>query len=295
MADMTEMTTQSTGSGSQEPVSQIRAALAERIEQGTLDLPLLPQVASQVMALTGDPNTDAARFSSLIHQDQALAGHILRIANCPAYMPRSPIVSLQQSIAWLGLNILAEIAVTISLQNGVFRVQGYKAEIKQLWRHAFATALYGKEIARLGRHNVESAFLCGLLHSIGKPVILHAVSELQKQVETTLPWDAMHMLMQEYHTQVGTVMADRWNLPSQVRAAITYYDNYMQAPSHPQAAMTTCLANRFATHLIDPQTLTEQAVREQPVVRDLNLYPDDLTALFEKRDTILTSADAMAL
>ena len=66
-------------------------ALVERIDKGRIDLPVLPQVAGRVMALAGDPSADAARLSALIHQDQALAAHVLRIANSPAYMPRTPI------------------------------------------------------------------------------------------------------------------------------------------------------------------------------------------------------------
>jgi len=61
-----------------EPVEQVRTLLVDRIEKGELRLPLLPQVAHQVMTLTNDPDSDATRLASLIQQDQALAGHILR-------------------------------------------------------------------------------------------------------------------------------------------------------------------------------------------------------------------------
>ncbi len=176
------MSTQLVSLGSVEPLEKLRDALVERINTQALDLPLLPQAASQVMSFMSDPNADATRLSSLIHQDQALAGHVLRIANSPAYMPRSPIVSLQQAVAWLGMHVLGEIAFTASRQKGVFRVQGYEDEIKRMWRHALITGLYAKEIARQRRHNVEGAFLCGLLHAIGKPVVVHALTDLQKKL-----------------------------------------------------------------------------------------------------------------
>ena len=41
---------------------------------------------------------------------------------------------------------------------------------------------FAKEIARMRRANVESAFLCGLLHDIGKPVILQALADLQRDI-----------------------------------------------------------------------------------------------------------------
>ncbi|MEC4671956.1 MAG: HDOD domain-containing protein, partial [Nitrospirota bacterium] len=101
-----------------EPVEQVRTLLVDRIEKGELRLPLLPQVAHQVMTLTNDPDSDVTRLASLIQQDQALAGQILSVANSPAYMPRSPIVSLQQAVAWLGMKHLADMALMVSIQSG---------------------------------------------------------------------------------------------------------------------------------------------------------------------------------
>ena len=66
---------------------KLEQALVKKLDAGEVELPLLPQVASQVMALAADATADAAKLSSLIHQDQALAAHVLRIANSPASTP----------------------------------------------------------------------------------------------------------------------------------------------------------------------------------------------------------------
>lgn len=68
------------------PIEKVEQILVQKLERGDIELPLLPQVATQVMALTSDPEADAAKLSSLIHQDQALAAHVLLLANSPAYM-----------------------------------------------------------------------------------------------------------------------------------------------------------------------------------------------------------------
>ncbi|NOU10644.1 MAG: HDOD domain-containing protein, partial [Nitrospira sp.] len=120
-------------------LEQLEQALVQKIKTGDVELPLLPQAASQVMALASDPSADAAKLSALIHQDQALAAHVLRIANSPAYMPRSPVVSLQHAVAMLGITLLSEIAFTASLKTGAFKVPGYEDDVKQLWRHSLAS------------------------------------------------------------------------------------------------------------------------------------------------------------
>src|SRR5512144_1207779 len=120
--------------GSAEVRSLLRDALADRLERADVVLPLPPRIATEVLALTRDQDADFTRIAQLLHQDPALAGHVLRIANSPTHLPRSPIVSLQQAITRLGLRMLAEIALIASVQSGVFRVPGYEAELKQIWR-----------------------------------------------------------------------------------------------------------------------------------------------------------------
>ena len=273
---------------------QVERALVERIDKDRIDLPVLPQVAGKVMALANDPAADAARLSALIHQDQALAAHVLRIANSPAYMPRTPIASLQHAVAMLGVNQLSEIAVTISLKSGTVKIPGHEADVRQLWRHALASGAYAKEIARMRRYNVESAYLCGLLHAVGKPVVLKTVTTIASEMHVPLEPSAISAFLDGYHSRIGNLIATEWALPPQVADAITYYGIYEQAPSHRQEAMMTCLADRLATYILIPDSFDDSTLREHSVFADLNLYPNDIDALLSLKDKILNLVDTMA-
>jgi HD-like signal output (HDOD) protein len=277
------------------PIEILERSLLQKLEQGELELPLLPQVASQVMALSSDPNADAAKLSSLIHQDQALAAHVLRIANSPAYMPRSPVVSLQHAVAMLGINLLSEIAFTASLKAGAFQVPGHEDAVKQLWRHSLASGAFGKEVARARRVNVESAFLCGLLHAIGKPVVLRTAAAIAQKQNIPVDKPMLHMLMNGYHSRVGCLIADKWSLPKQVAEAIQYYSDYDHATSFRQECLLTCVADRLATHLLIPDDMPEETLRDHPAFAELNLYPNDIDQLVACRDKILAVVNAMNL
>ena len=277
----------------QEEREALRSFIADQLGRGNLDLPLLPVVANRVLLLSSDPNADASKLSSLIQQDQVLAGQILRIANSPAYATRTPIVSLQQAITWLGLTMLAGLAFSVSVQSGVFHTTGYEKEVRSLWRHALATGLFGKEIARRIRHNVENAFLCGLLHTIGKPAILHLlVSSPDKSVEP-FSWTTVESLFEEFHITAGSKLAAVWQLPDPVQETIRYYqDNqYHQAISPTKGAMITCLAHHLASAMLEDSTQDEQSLLTLPVVQDLNFYPEDMTALLELRETVRASVE----
>ena len=292
--DKYDMPLVSTRPTQQEESLALRTFITTQLEQGTVDLPLLPVVANQVLQLSGDPNADANKLSTLIQQDQALAGQILRIANSPANLPRSPIVSLQQAIAWLGMNMLAGLAFSVSVQNGIFSINGYEKEIRRLWSHALVTGLYGKEIARRMRHNVENAFLCGLLHTIGKPVILHLILTSSTTQGSHPSWTLLEPLIQEFHISAGTKLAEVWKLPDTVQEAIRLYPDhtYSQATSPTKGAIITCLADHLASYSLGVSSLDEETLRALPVIHDLNFYPDDMDALLELREGIQQSVDA---
>ncbi|TKB72543.1 MAG: HDOD domain-containing protein [Nitrospira sp.] len=273
---------------------QVEQALVERIDKDKIDLPVLPQVAGRVMALANDPDADAARLSALIHQDQALAAHVLRISNSPAYMPRTPIASLQHAVAMLGISQLSEIAVTVSLKSGAVKVPGHETELRQLWRHALASGAYAKEIARMRRYNVESAYLCGLLHTVGKPVVLRTVTAIAAEMRFTLTPGAVTAFLDGYHPRVGNLIATEWALPPQVAEAIAYYSIHEQAPTHRQEAMMTCLADRLATYILVPDSFDDSTLRDHSVFTDLNLYPNDIDALLSLKEKVLSLVDTMA-
>jgi len=279
----------------------LRQHVADRLGTGTIALPLLPQVASQVLALTSQPKVDALQLSNLIHRDPALAGQVLRIANSPAYMPSMPIVSLQQAVARLGMETVTEIVLAASLQSGTFKVPGYEGALKQLWRHGLASGLFAKEIARLLRSNVESAFLCGLLHAVGKPALLQVVADAQRErmrekvSRTPVSDDVLRALLAEFHTGVGLRIATSWALPQTVMNAIAYYATFETAPANRREAAVACLADVFATDLDDASPTFETDIRRQAVVGELNLYSEDVGQLLAKRPVVARTVESMTL
>ena len=275
--------------------ASLRAELAGRLRAGDLKLPLMPRVATQLLAMARDSDSDASKLSQLIHQDPALAGQVLRIANSPAYLPRTPIVSLQQAVTRLGFGALIEIAVAASLQSGTFRVPGYEEDLRLLWRHALASGAWAKEIARAKRSNVESAFLCGLLHGVGKPTVLQAVVDVSAALGVPLESNELMALLGEHHTPVGSLIAERWSLPRQVSDSIASYATYRDRGARALEPMITCLADRLATFLLWPEAMDEPALRDHPVFADLNLYPEDVDALIEKREAVTTFVGALAV
>jgi len=277
-----------------EPLLLLRGALTERLRSAQLELPLPPRVATEVIALSRDDDADVGRLARLLHQDPALAGHVLRIANSPAYLPRSPIVSLQQAVTRLGLRLLSEIALVASVQCGVFRVPGHEDELKRIWRHALASGAFGREIARSLRSNVESAFLCGLLHTIGKPLVLQTTIDLAGKLGVPARRDDVAALVAEFHVEAGGLLATRWGLPRAVCDAIALYQSYEPGPGCAPEPVITALADALATRLVEGIE-DDAAVRAHRAWIDLNIYPEDADALLAKGEAVSELIESMVL
>ncbi len=278
---------------SSDPSEELRIALQKVIDDQQLDLPILPDVANQILSMVRDESTDAADLAKLIHSDQSLAAHLLQVANSPAYMGSRKIVSLQQAIARLGLRTISEIALAMVVKAQLFNVRGHEKTLEGLWRHSLASAAWAREIARALRYNVESAFLCGLLHEIGKPTCLQALVDIEQARNQHSDNATLYDLMESFHIQVGTVLACAWALPDPACEAIAHYQNYAEARSFARDAMIVHCAHTFATALLDSNGFDEEALRELPVLAELNLYPDDVSALFGKIELIQETVEAL--
>lgn len=274
--------------------SVLRDRLVDSIENKKLELPILPGAASQVLSLCGDATADVKKLAGLIQSDQALAGHVLRVANSAAYAPREPIVSLQQAISRLGFTALCDIALAIALKSKVFHVAGHEDAIKKLWVHSAATGAWAKEIARLRRRNVEGAFLSGLLHDVGKPVIWQALLELQRKTDPLPDESLIEIWLDEFHTRVGGELLERWPLPKWMAEVVRWHHHPDLAGEHGEAAATACLADVLAHEFTTPTTEGMALLRRHPTLAALGLYADELDLLLERREQVALVTEAFA-
>ncbi|HET6474366.1 MAG TPA: HDOD domain-containing protein [Pseudomonadales bacterium] len=265
---------------------RLAAALAAR----AVELPPMPGVAAEVIASSIDDQADAIRLAQLIQTDQGLASHVLRIVNSPALRAAMEIVALRQAIARLGMNRIREIAIAASLSNALFASATYADEANRAWQLALGASLWSKEIARVCRKNTEIAYLCGLLHNVGAPVVLNAIGAASPV--RLSPRDVAGLLA-EFEVRAGALLAEEWRLPSAVAATIRYVDDFRGASEHVDVVAVVRCAVRFARSMLDGE-LNANALSGFDAIDHLNLYPEDVAALIGAGESIRTAMQAMS-
>lgn len=270
------------------------ANLIELVEAGRIELPLLPDVAAQVLALCNAPDSDARALAALLQRDPAMAGHVLRVANSAAFAPREPIVSLQQAVSRMGMSALSQIAMAVAMKSKVFQVKGFEDRLRAIWIHSATSGAWAKEVARSVRHNVEGAFLCGLLHDVGKPIVLQTALDLFRESQRQVDRDALEASMQALHERVGELLLAKWKMPAWMVGAVARHHDPASAREHVLEARTTCLADLLAHWSTDGDPQKAEELRVHPVVRELNLYADEWENLLSARSRVMRIAEAFA-
>ncbi|MFL0811603.1 MAG: HDOD domain-containing protein [Agarilytica sp.] len=279
-------------------VSDIAEELQKRIKSNKLEVPLLPAVAGKVVRLTQDPESEAADLAKLVQSDQTLAGHVMRVANSAAYSPNSSMVSLQQAITRLGMKLIAEIALSASINTRLFNTPGFEKHIEYEIKYSLASALWAKEVARACRKNVEAAFLSGLLHDIGRPVAIQSSLEIAQGLKLTPSKEEILALEDKYHHPIGIRVVEAWEMPNSVVESLQYFYNYKQKHSVQLQTMIVRGGALVASHLMceddgKHECMTIEELKAQSVFADLNLYPDQVDELLEKEEAVNSTLEAM--
>ncbi len=266
--------------------------LDQRVHSGKLDIPMLPEVAHRVIQITNDPESGTAQLMRVIQTDQALAAKVMRTANSAAYAASASIVSLQQAIARLGMITIRNIALASCLNARLFKAPGLEGHIENIWQHSLCTALWSKEIARGTKSNVETAFLCGLLSSIGLPIMLQEVVDVARKENLLDNLDLVMEVAQELAPDAARMALESWRMPPIVTDAIVHKHRYADAGIGRELAMIISAAALFADVMCTECPEIDD-LKKEPVLAALNLYPDEIDAILLKQDMIREALETL--
>lgn len=279
--------------------NRILDAVLLDVESGNIEVPMLPEVASKVVRLTQDPESDALELSKLIQGDQTLAGHVMRVANSAAYSPNASMVSLQQAITRLGMRIIAEIALAASINSSLFNTPGHEKHIQYILNCSLAAGLWAKETARSCRKNVEAAFLSGLLNDIGRPVAVQSAIAASEKLKIPLNKEDIYEIEQVTKRKIGLAVLEQWEMPEAVKSVVSYFDRYDEPHEGQQQTMIVVAGTAVAQHFYcdedESNCPTKAELLADPVFGKINLYQDEVETLLEKKDAVNSAMEAMGL
>lgn len=191
--------------------------LALELENGDISLPSLPDVVLKIRKLLESDNCDFQRISQAVTMDPVLVSKLFVFANS-AYYNRANIKAetLDAAISRLGFEVVRNTAMSLAMK------QLYKSDtrddvaryVREVWSRGITLSCMAYALARTQTNlNQETAYLCGLMHEVGKLYILTKAEEFPDFLGDT---EKLEAVMHEWNPQVSKSIVESWGFPHDV-------------------------------------------------------------------------------
>lgn len=233
----------------------MNAVHLEEVLQKIHNLPSLPSVVLELLESIDQEDVNVDSLAKKIAQDQALTAKTLRLANSSFYGMPKQVNTIHEAIAILGFRTVRSLATTAALLDTFSGRMHASFNAAPFWRHALATAICARELAAHLNSNPERAYTAGLLHDIGRLVL---VTQFQDKYQATMAYRDQHdcgLLEAEQtvlgldHAAIGYVLTSHWKFPDSVQQAIASHHSTtcLGLPS----LSTLVMAADAITHALD--------------------------------------------
>jgi putative nucleotidyltransferase with HDIG domain len=218
------------------------------------ELASLPQVISEVIKISRNPESSAKDISAIIMKDPNLTARLLRVVNSSYYSPVQPITTIDKAVMAMGTRAVTALALAASIYNMVGKVD-LAINRKKFWRHSLETAMAAQAIANAVKYEApEEAFVCGLLHDIGLLILEASFPDEAKKIWVLAETGESIVDLEQQkwgtdHARVGQFLLRQWGLPEVLSEAVGgHHMNFGKEDKHPyqRIILIVNLANRIS-------------------------------------------------
>jgi diguanylate cyclase (GGDEF)-like protein len=234
--------------------------LLERVRQCP-NLPTLPTIATQILALSQRSDVDFAEIARIISKDAALSGKILRTVNSSFYGRSQAIGTISGALVILGLQSVKTLVLGFSLVTNLNKKQSKGFQHLEYWKRSIYAATAARTLAaRLNMVQQEEAFLAGLLMDIGMLVLDIVLGDdygsIFAAAKTHTELHAAELAaLSVTHAAVGGILAETWKLPPLLKIPIAFHhsvDEVADTALKPLAQLVS-LAGRCADVFVEAE------------------------------------------
>ena len=194
---------------------------------GDVELVSLPGVYHRIVEVLEHPDSSSHMLAQVISKDASLSLRLLTLVNSPMYGFSGKIDSVSRAVALLGTNELTTLAIGVSVVSKFRDLPSELLDMDAFWRHSIRCGLYARILAKhLELPGEECYFTGGLLHDIGRLILIGRASEQYKRAVAKARSGYMPMFLAEQealqtdHSIVCKLLAMRWRLPTQLTRMI---------------------------------------------------------------------------
>ncbi len=262
--------------------------LALELDNGDISLPSLPDVVIKIRNMLEREDSDFDKVSQAVSVDPVLVSRLFVYANS-AYYNRADvkIETLDAVIGRLGFEVVRNTAMSLAMKQLYDSDKHDKTASQQrkIWARGMKLSSMAFAIAR--QHpalNQETAFLCGLMHEVGKLYILTKAEDFPELLGDP---DSLQLVFDEWNPQISKSIIESWGFSEDV-VHTADPPSYVQHDADAAADLVDVIV--VARLLLDGNEANlEQIFEEDESCRRLGVGQDTAPALMSSYREKLTS------
>jgi HD-like signal output (HDOD) protein/CheY-like chemotaxis protein len=225
-----------------------------RVVSGMESIPSLPELYSQVVEEVTSAEGSLNRIGEIISRDSGMSAKILQLVNSAFFgLPRQ-VTSPVKAVQLLGFDTVKALVLSVKVFSMFSRSDWQAYSVDSLWAHSLGTGLCARAIAhqeKWGQELVDESFMAGLLHDIGKLILvekrpLECLEVIKKISNGTSLHDAERDIFGTTHAQVGAYLLGIWGLSEPIIKTVAYHHTPCICPgASPGNLAAVYLANIF--------------------------------------------------
>jgi len=253
-----------------------------KVDEAIHELPTLPSAIAQLIALSISDDRYFEKVKELSEQDPTFTSRIIQIANSAANAPIEQITSISHAVSRIGTRQIKGLITAIAIAK-IF-VPKDQSELN-LWIHSIQVAVASQAIAQMvTKFNVdqEQAYLCGLLHDIGRFILFNVVHDGPVRIDEK-DWEEPEKLIDAErkvcglsHAKLGAHAAKIWGLPSPITNVIASHHEYDYQTLTPQEGKEA-----FLVQIVQMADYLSVLMMREPDI--VSLPPEELQSLIEDK------------
>ena len=225
----------------------------DEVIKGSIQLSSLPEIYFEIQTVLNDPHSSFNDIALVISSDVSLAARLMKIVNSAFYNFPNKIDNITHAVSIIGTWQLRDLALSTTVLSTFKNVPQKHIDMRSFWAHSITCGITARLIGiQNNEPNSERLFLAGLLHDVGRLVLLENLPEEADIImdryanENRLMRDLELEVLGFDHADIGAALMNHWNLPKSLSEVIAHHHDPIEAPSHGYEASILHLADIFA-------------------------------------------------